>query len=220
VFVLLGGAPDVSFTTSTSVLVIEGDLACEDNLSAVNDIEVTITSLHTGQTIYDTTGRTAGDGRFTTFLNLLGDQFGVGDAFELRVVDPSGTFSWARPIRYQLTADDVRRSRLSLNSILLNVIPDKTALMANYPNPFNPETWIPFQLSADAAVKVGIYNAAGERVRSLDLGWLPAGTYSSRMKAAHWDGRSEMGERVASGLYFYCLEAGSFAETHRMIMAK
>ena len=99
-------------------------------------------------------------------------------------------------------------------------IPNQTALLANYPNPFNPETWIPYQLAEPGNVKITIYDTQGSVVRHLDLGRQHAGTYTSRSRAAYWDGRNDLGERVASGLYFYTLEAGNFAATKKMLILK
>ncbi|MBM3214008.1 tandem-95 repeat protein [Candidatus Poribacteria bacterium] len=96
----------------------------------------------------------------------------------------------------------------------------RTALLANYPNPFNPETWIPFSLADESAVTIRIYDAQGALVKTLDLGALPAGDYAERGRAARWDGANELGERVASGVYFYELRAGSFRETRRMVIHK
>ena len=96
----------------------------------------------------------------------------------------------------------------------------ESALLANYPNPFNPETWIPYQLSASADVSVSIYAVDGRLVRWLDLGHQVAGVYRSRSRAAYWDGRNEFGERVASGLYFYTLTAGDFTATRKMLIRK
>ena len=96
----------------------------------------------------------------------------------------------------------------------------ENTLLANYPNPFNPETWIPYQLSASADVSVSIYAVDGRLVRWLDLGHQVAGVYRSRSRAAYWDGRNEFGERVASGLYFYTLTAGDFTATRKMLIRK
>ena len=96
----------------------------------------------------------------------------------------------------------------------------ENTLLANYPNPFNPETWIPYQLSASADVSVSIYSVNGHLVRRLELGHQSAGVYRSRSRAAYWDGRNEFGERVASGLYFYTLTAGDFTATRKMLIRK
>ena len=100
------------------------------------------------------------------------------------------------------------------------LIPKETALLANYPNPFNPETWIPYQLAAPADVSIAIYAADGKLVRRLELGPQPVGIYESRSRAVSWDGRNALGEPVASGLYFYTLTAGEFTATRKMLIRK
>ncbi len=100
------------------------------------------------------------------------------------------------------------------------VPPPTTTALPNYPNPFNPETWMPFQLSEESSVRVTIYALDGMVVRILDLGGLPAGSYENRARAAHWDGRNESGERVASGVYFYRLEMKEGSTTRRMLLLK
>lgn len=100
------------------------------------------------------------------------------------------------------------------------IIPKQTALLMNYPNPFNPETWIPYQLSEASDVTVGIYSMNGTLIRTLALGHRPAGLYQHKSRAAYWDGRNEFGERVASGLYFYTLTAGDFTATRKMLIRK
>ena len=101
-----------------------------------------------------------------------------------------------------------------------SLIPVQTALLSNYPNPFNPETWIPYQLAEPAEVTLNIYSVDGKLVRRLALGHQAAGFYQSRSRAAYWDGRNALGERVASGIYFYTLTAGSFATTRKMLIMK
>ena len=98
--------------------------------------------------------------------------------------------------------------------------PKETVLLANYPNPFNPETWIPYQLSDPAEVTVSIYSVDGKLVRTLELGQMPAGAYSDKDRAAYWDGQNEQGEPVASGVYFYTLTAGDFSATRKMVIRK
>ena len=213
---------NVAYNTDASpVFLVQGSLAREDTLDVINGIEVTVTNMRTGDSLTDTVGRSSGAGRFaTTFLSLGGEEYKVGDTFDLRVVDPSGTFGGVRETQRTITRSEMRDGRIDLGAILLSAVPERSALLPNFPNPFNPETWIPFQLSGESAVKVSIYNAGAERIRTLDLGYLPAGTYASRTKAAYWDGSNELGERVSSGVYFYRIEAGSFSEMRRMVILK
>ena len=98
--------------------------------------------------------------------------------------------------------------------------PKETILLPNYPNPFNPDTWIPYQLAAPADVRVSIYAANGKLVRRLELGHQPVGIYESRSRAAYWDGKNTLGEPVASGVYFYTLTAGDFTSTRKMLIRK
>ena len=98
--------------------------------------------------------------------------------------------------------------------------PEHNALLQNFPNPFNPETWIPYQLKEDGEVTIRIYDATGGLVRGLELGHKSAGLYVSRDRSAYWDGRNETGEPVASGVYFYTIQAGEFAATRKMIIAR
>ncbi len=100
------------------------------------------------------------------------------------------------------------------------LIPEKTTLMANYPNPFNPETWIPYQLATSADVTISIHAIDGTHIRTLDIGHQPIGIYQARSRAAYWDGKNAVGEPVASGLYFYTLTAGNFTDTRRMLILK
>jgi hypothetical protein len=100
------------------------------------------------------------------------------------------------------------------------LVPSKTALMPNFPNPFNPETWIPYDLSEPGEVTLTIYNVRGVVVRELKLGHKPAGIYQSRSRAIHWDGRNMFGEKVATGVYFYTLTAGDFTATRKMLIRK
>ncbi len=108
----------------------------------------------------------------------------------------------------------------NLKRLLASLIPEKTALLANYPNPFNPETWIPYHLAKPSDVTLTIYAANGAVVRTLALGHQAAGIYQSRSRAAHWDGRNSVGESVASGIYFYMLTAGDFTATRKMLILK
>ena len=108
----------------------------------------------------------------------------------------------------------------NLENLLASLIPEETALLHNYPNPFNPETWISYQLAHAADVTLTIYDMNGQVVRRLALGHQAAGMYRSRSRAVYWDGRNHLGESVASGLYFYTLTAGEFSATRRMLILK
>lgn len=99
-------------------------------------------------------------------------------------------------------------------------IPAKTVVEHNYPNPFNPETWISYQLAESSAVTVSIYSVDGRLVRRLALGYQTAGVYQGKSRAAYWDGRNEFGEHVASGVYFYTFVAGTFSAAGKMLMMK
>ena len=107
-----------------------------------------------------------------------------------------------------------------LVQLLTVLTPKETALLANYPNPFNPETWIPYHLAKEADVTLHIYAVNGTLVRTLTLGHQPAGIYQNRSRAAYWDGRNAFGEPVASGVYFYTFTAGNFTATRKMLISK
>ena len=114
----------------------------------------------------------------------------------------------------------MKRGFVVLEQLLISLTPRETELLSNYPNPFNPETWIPYRLAEDANVTLTIYGSSGQVVRTLDVGHRIASAYESRSKAAYWDGRNELGERVASGVYFYNLSAGDYSATRRMVILK
>ena len=112
------------------------------------------------------------------------------------------------------------RGILMLEQMVRELIPETTALLRNYPNPFNPETWIPYHLAKATEVAITIYDVSGSIVRSLDLGHQSKGYYTSQSRAAYWDGRDNLGETVASGTYFYTLTAGDYSATRKMLILK
>ncbi len=142
----------------------------------------------------------------------------VGDVIEVRVVGPDGNFE-SQTVSLKVTPEHLADAVLSVNLDGIGQ-PTQNLLLQNYPNPFNPETWIPYQLSEDSVVSVSIYDTTGRLVRTLSLGYQSAGFYNSRERAAYWDGRNAVGERVASGVYFYQLTTGSFQQTKRMLILK
>ncbi len=113
-----------------------------------------------------------------------------------------------------------QRGLLVLQQLLAMLTPKETVLLPNYPNPFNPETWIPYQLSKPTDVTLRIYSVNGALVRTLVLGHQPAGVYESKSRAAYWDGKNERVEPVASGIYFYTLKTGEFTSTRKMLIRK
>ena len=127
-------------------------------------------------------------------------------------------------IKQAQVADDgslaFRQGIANLERLLALFIPEETALLHNYPNPSNPETWIPYQLAKPAEVTLTIYATNGAIVRTLVLGHQPAGIYQTRTRAAYWDGKNQVGEPVASGIYFYTLTAGDFNATRKMLIRK
>jgi len=113
-----------------------------------------------------------------------------------------------------------KKAIANLENLLAAEVPARPRLLPNYPNPFNPETWIPYQLATPAEVTVSIHAADGRLVRTLALGHQAAGAYESKSRAAYWNGRNGVGERVASGVYFYTLTAGEFTATRKMLILK
>ena len=142
-------------------------------------------------------------------------------AIEAAGIDPEMIEAWI--VQAQLEDDGslaFKQGIENLEKLLASLIPEGTALLHNYPNPFNPETWIPYQLAESAEVTLTIYDINGQLVRRLALGHQTAGMYRSRSRAAYWDGRNQLGEPVASGLYFYTLTADKFTATRRMLILK
>ncbi len=142
----------------------------------------------------------------------------VGDTLEVTVTDPTGEIA-SDGFAFTVAPDDVANAVLS---VTLHGVgrPERSLLLQNYPNPFNPETWIPYQLSEAGDVTFSIYGASGNLIRTLSLGFQPAGFYRSRASAAYWDGRNDLGERVSSGVYFYRLSTPSFHQMKRMAIVK
>ena len=122
--------------------------------------------------------------------------------------------------RLDLTDATSLRGILFLERLLAALLPKETVLLANYPNPFNPETWIPYRLAEDAFVTLTIYDGSGQVIRTLDVGYQTAAFYETRSTAIYWDGRNGFGEGIASGVYFYHLSAGDYSATRKMLILK
>lgn len=140
------------------------------------------------------------------------------DSLTLAVIDSLGN---VKHQEYTFRRADLLPARLKdLAAPPISVQPVETLLLFNYPNPFNPETWIPYQLAEPANVTLTIYAVNGQVVRRLTLGHQLAGTYQRKSRAAYWDGRNSVGESVASGIYFYTFTAGDFSATRKMVIRK
>ena len=143
----------------------------------------------------------------------------AGDKLEVALYDTRGAIL-SGPFQRTVTTTDIRNAYLTLQLRVGDVQPKDTILAQNFPNPFNPETWMPYQLSKSTDVTIQIYALSGRLVRTLELGWKPTGAYMTRASAAYWDGRNDLGERVASGTYFYTLQTRDFTATRRMVILK
>ena len=136
----------------------------------------------------------------------------------LTTTDVHGWLAQAQGL--DLTDATLQKGIIFLEQLLAALTPKETALLSNYPNPFNPETWLPYHLAHDADVTLTIYDIKGALVRQLDLGHQPAGYYTTRTRAAYWDGSNSLGEVVGSGVYFYQLLTGDFSEMRKMVILK
>ena len=203
----------------------------------VNIQDLTLVAAQLGQMGEDMPADVNGDGVVNIQdLVLVGGAFGEGAAApSARAVSrarltASDVEGWLNEARASIRSDSGNASRpggLSysrgiavLEQLLASLMPKETALLANYPNPFNPETWIPYELAETAEVTVSIHASDGKLVRTLTLGQMPAGVYQGKNRAAYWDGRNAVGEPVASGVYFYTLQAGEFSATRKMVIRK
>ena len=178
------------------------------------------------------TGNTAADVNGDGVVNiadlvLVAGKIGTGGSASpalpeaLRLFTIDNIQNWITQARNLPLTDEIsKRGILLLERLLAMSTPDQTMLMANYPNPFNPETWIPYQLAASANVKISIYSIDGKLVRTLLLGNQPAGIYMPKSHAAYWDGKNAIGEPVASGVYFYTLTADDFTASRQMLIRK
>ena len=156
----------------------------------------------------------------------LGELSGVSAAPSVLAIgdmklDPAMIRAWIAQAEVENDGSLVFQQGIAnLQRLLAVLTPEKTALLANYPNPFNPETWIPYHLAVPTEVTLHIFAVNGALVRTLDLGHQHAGMYQSQSHAAYWDGRNQLGEPVASGIYFYRLTAGDFTATRKMLIMK
>ena len=211
-------------------IVVEGQLASGDvnRDGVVSILDLILVARQLGKRVpANSPVDVNGDG-VVSILDLILVSQGIGNttasaapAIGEKSVDAATIEAWI--VQAQLEDDGsiaFRQGIENLQNLLASLIPDETALHRNYPNPFNPETWIPYQLAEPAEVTLIIYDMNGQMVRRLAVGHRAAGMYRSRSRAVYWDGRNQLGESVASGLYFYTLTADDFTETRRMLILK
>ena len=202
-------------TDTTPVLALRGSIV--DEVSG--GFRVAVENLSTGKQVAATASDAEAGYRLTVVDIETMRAARVGDVLEISAQSKS-PFIGVKPLRYTVTAEDVKQNLIQLPTLVAYEIPAETELLANYPNPFNPETWIPYRLAEDTEVSLTIYDQSGRVVRSLDVGHQVAGVYESRSKAVYFDGRNAVGEQVASGIYFYHLSAGDYSATRKMLILK
>ena len=222
----MGGAAPIALAGynvdgQTPVLDVQGAVVDEITGLAREGFRVKVKNLSTKTSLNRITSLEMEAGGYNmTFVDLKsGNAARVGDVLEISADSPSPLIG-VQPVRHVVTADDVKSGILELEDLIAYEIPADTELLRNYPNPFNPETWIPYRLAEDADVSLTIYDVNGELVHSIDVGHQSAAVYESRAKAIYWDGRNRFGEQVASGIYFYSLSAGDFSATRKMVILK
>ena len=205
----------------TPALAVHGSVVDEITGLAREGFRVKVKNLETKAALSEVTSAETADGYNMLFVDFVDAHAArVGDVLEITADSPNPLIG-VKPVRHIVTVDDVKNSTIQLEELIAYEIPAETELLRNYPNPFNPETWIPYRLAEDADVSLTIYDTSGALVRSIDIGHQTAAVYETRAKAIYWDGRNRFGEQVASGLYFYHLSAGDdFSATRRMVILK
>ena len=209
---------------TTPVLAVSGSIVFPVGGASLprplgSGFQVTVKNLSTSKSVATVTEDEGVDYQLTFVNTETGRAAQVGDILEITAQSPD-PFVGVQPLRYMVTPTDVKRNHIPLDELVAYEIPAETELLLNYPNPFNPETWIPYRLAEDAFVTLTIYDLSGGLVRRIDVGHRIAAVYESRAKAVHWDGRNQFGERVASGIYFYHLSAGDYSATRKMVISK
>ena len=215
------------------VITVEGQLAIGDvnRDGHVSILDLVLVARHFGETVpANSEVDINGDGLINILdLILVAQHMGGSTAAAPSILavdgieglDPVMIQAW---IEHAQLEDDgsiaFQQGIAKLQSLLASMIPEETVLLANYPNPFNPETWIPYQLANPSEVVITIYDTRGSVIRRLDLGYQREGYYTNRTRAAYWNGRNDVGERVASGVYFYQLETDNLSLLRKLVILK
>jgi hypothetical protein len=203
----------------TPIFAVTG-LITEQDGSYLDGVKVTVQNVNTGQQDFAVTGTTAGHGRYVVTLASFagGIAAQLDDTFSISIEASQMGFT-NESVKLKITRADIQSARVTFD-FTLEPLPAKTALLQNYPNPFNPETWLPYHLSEEDDVVINIYDTNGHLVRTITLGRQSAGVYTTKNKAVYWNGRDSQGSKVASGVYFYTLQAGYFRATRKMVILK
>ena len=214
-------------------LMVKGKLPWDVNQDGhVNILDLILIAQNFGKTgTPDSRMDVNGDGNINILdLILVAQHFGESTSGaapttitieNLKGLDAATVQAWIEQARAEDDGSpDFQKGIANLERLLTVLVPEETSLLPNYPNPFNPETWIPYQLSEPAEVTLTIYTVNGTKVRTSALGLMPAGIYQRPHRAIHWDGKNAVGEPVASGVYFYTLTADDFTATRKMLIRK
>ena len=213
--------PDADVTTATFTIGItfDGGRSSFKRPLGFEQSDLSLRNNTAGATITDWTDK-GGLGAFEVEITVTQSgsvTFGVSENVATDLAGNGNTAAAQKTVTITLTANQGLAPSANDN---ITDFPSETLLLSNYPNPFNPETWIPYQLAKPADVTLTIYDIRGRVVRTLRLGHQPAGFYQNRSKAAHWDGRNYLGEKVATGVYFYTLKAGDYIATRKLLIRK
>ena len=201
--------------------VVCGEIYDESKIAQrYTELTVTVENLRTGA-VAQTMVNQLEQGKFAIALVDMNRNAVVSadELLKVCIIDADGNVI-SGPIKHRVSVEEITKGYVTFNMRLGDVIPEKSALLQNYPNPFNPETWIPYQLAQGGNVVLTIYDINGQLVRAINLGYKREGLYLSKDKAAYWDGRNELREKVSSGVYFYSIEAGNFRATKKLVVAK
>ena len=199
-----------------------------NNDGSVNILDLVLVASAFGNQGRNLAGDVNGDGVVNAQdLVLVAGMFGDGAAAPSAQPQTPGTLTtaavqqWVADARSLEVKDPIiKKGMMMLEQLLVSLTPTETELLANYPNPFNPETWIPYRLAEDAFVTLTVYDGGGHVIRKLDVGHRSAATYENRSEAVYWNGQNGLGEQVASGVYFYTLTAGDYSATRKMLILK
>ena len=206
-------APLATIPYQTWAFVVSGHL---EGRPAFDGYQVHVRNLRTNHTI---TASVSGDYFAAATADLARRSVvQAGDVIEVHVIGPNGNVE-SDTLTARVAPEHLADAVLSLRLDSIGQ-PKRTQVLQNFPNPFNPETWIPYQLETSADVTLQIHDTAGSIVRTLYLGFKPEGFYMTRATAAYWDGRNNMGEQVASGVYFYSLQTPDFSAIRKMLILK